>query len=51
MFLVYVKNYDFFTKHACLEYTEICTYTQDMFTDYKKQIFAHEHVFKGLNDR
>ena len=38
-------------------YKEICTfiYTQDMFTDYKKQMtsqeFAHEHVFKGLNDR
>ena len=40
---------------ACLEYKEMCTYTQDMFTDYKKQMtsqeFAHEHVFKGLNDR
>ena len=36
-------------------YKEICIYTQDMFTDYKKQMtsqeFAHEHVFKGLNDR
>ena len=39
-------------------YKEICILTQDMFTDYKKkqqqmtsQEFAHEHVFKGLNDR
>ena len=36
-------------------YKEICIYTQDMYTDYKKQMtsqeFAHEHVFKGLNDR
>ena len=36
-------------------YKEICIYTQNMFTDYKKQMtsqeFAHEHVFKGLNDR
>ena len=48
---VHCFSLTFVTKHACLEYKEICTYTQDMFTDYKKQMFAHEHVFKGLNDR
>ena len=37
-------------------YKEIRIYTQDIFTDYKKkqmtsEEFAHEHVFKGLNDR
>ena len=63
MFLVKVKNYSLVTKHACLEYMKkfvytcihVYTYTQDMLTDYKKQMtsqeFAHEHVFKGLNDR
>ena len=46
-----------FGHKACMfrVYEEICIYTQDMFTDYKKQMtsqeFAHEHVFKGLNDR
>ena len=44
-------------SQACMfrVYKEICICTQDMFTDYKKQMtsqeFAHEHVFKGLNDR
>ena len=50
-----VLNACLVTKHACLEYKETCTYTQIMFTDYKKQMtsqeFAHEHVLKGLNDR
>ena len=46
-----------FDHKACMfrVYKEICIYTQDMFTDYTKQMtsqeFAHEHVLKGLNDR
>ena len=57
MFLDLVKNYSLVTEHACLEYKKIVhtrIYTSNVFTlqtQMTSQEFAHEHVFKGLNDR
>ena len=55
MFLVKVKNYGLVTKHACLEYMKKFVYIHKICLPTTKQMtsqeFAHEHVFKGLNDR